>query len=154
MRMRIGSVVEIKKCDVMPGIVGEYAAIVDLQMVEIDKYRVYPIWAKILFGEQKGKVYGFKYDEVGEPALGFWEEKTPCWEMLRCPEEIRNECPAFRYRSLQCWEIEGTYSKLYDYGAKGDSLDICRGCRVCRRWGHGEPIQIKLRGKGIAISTS
>ncbi len=149
MRMRIGSVVEIKKYDAVPGVVGEYAEIVDLQMQEFEKYRVYPIFAKILFGEQKGKIYGFQYDEVAEPALGCWEEKMPCWEMLRCPEAIRNECPAFRYRSLLCWEIEGTYSKLYDYGAKGDSIDICQGCRVYKRWSHGESIQIKLFGKGL-----
>ncbi|MBA7519790.1 hypothetical protein ES705_11877 [subsurface metagenome] len=152
--MRIGSVVEIKKYDVMPRIVGEYAEIVDLQMQEVEKYRTYPIWGKILFGAQKGSIYGFQYDEVAEPALVWWEEKTPCWEMLRCPEAIRNECPAFRYRSLPCWEIEGTYSKLYDYGANGDSLDICQMCRVYKRWGQGEAIHIKLFGKGIATSTS
>ena len=195
--MKIGSVVEIKKCDAMTGVVGEHAEIVEMQIQEFEKYTVYPVWAKILSGEQKGKIYGFRYDEVevlpkaytektmktkmveqleeilrgvttfediteieraigevksnimAEPALGFWEEKTPCWEMLRCPEAIRNECPAFKYRSLPCWEIEGTYSKLYDYGAKGDSTDICQVCRVYKRWGHGEPIQIKLRGKGF-----
>lgn len=92
--------------------------------------------------EAKGKI-------IPGPTLDFWEGKTPCWEVYRCPEEIKIECPAFKYRSLPCWEIEGTYSKLYDYGAKGDSLDICRGCRVYKRWGHGEPIEIKLLGKGF-----
>jgi len=95
-----------------------------------------------VIGEVKGKI-------LPEPALGFWEEKTPCWEMFRCPEEMRNECPAFKYRSLPCWQIEGTYCKLYDYGAKGDGTDICQVCRVYKRWGHGEPIQIKLLGKGF-----
>ena len=92
--------------------------------------------------EAKGKI-------MIEPGLGFWEGKTPCWEMFRCPEEVRNECPAFKYRSLPCWEVEGTYCKLFDYGAKGDGTDICQYCRVYKRWGQGEPIEIKLRGKGI-----
>ena len=95
-----------------------------------------------VIGEVKGKI-------LPEPTLGFWEGKTPCWETFRCPESMRNECPAFKYRSLPCWQIEGTYCKLYDYGAKGDSTDICQVCRVYKRWGHGEPIQIKLRGKGF-----
>ncbi len=84
-----------------------------------------------------------------EPGLGFWAGKTPCWEMFRCPQEVRNECPSFKYRSLPCWEIEGTYCKLFDYGAKGDGTDICQYCRVYKRWGHGEPIKITLLGKGL-----
>ena len=84
-----------------------------------------------------------------EPGLGFWSGKTPCWEMFRCPQEVRSECPSFKYRSLPCWEIEGTYCKLFDYGARGDGTDICQYCRVYKRWGHGEPIEIKLLGKGF-----
>lgn len=90
----------------------------------------------------KGKV-------LAEPALGFWEGKTPCWEMFRCPEAMKKECPAFKYRILPCWQIEGTYCKLRDYGQRGDATDICQVCRVYKRWGHGEPIEIKLRGKGF-----
>lgn len=84
-----------------------------------------------------------------EPAMGFWEGKTPCWEMFHCPAEIKNECPAFNYRSLACWEVEGTYCKLFDYGARGDGTDICRYCRVYKRWGQGEPVKLKLFGKGF-----
>ncbi|GAJ04375.1 unnamed protein product, partial [marine sediment metagenome] len=42
-----------------------------------------------------------------EPALGFWAGKTPCWEIFRCLEEVREVCPAFKYRSLPCWKVEG-----------------------------------------------
>lgn len=86
-----------------------------------------------------------------EPSMGFWEGKTPCWEMFRCPDELRKECPAFNYRSLPCWEIEGTYCKACDREAtgNGDGRDVCQYCRVYKRWGHGEPIEIKLYGKGI-----
>jgi len=95
--------------------------------------------------EAKGKI-------AIEPASGFWAGKTPCWEMFRCPEEMREECPAFKYRSTPCWEIEGTYCKLYDYGAKGDGTEICQYCRVYKKWGQGNPLEIKLRGKGINSS--
>jgi len=204
--MKIGDAVNVRECDSIPELVGGDAEIVEMQMQEFEKYRVYPIWAKITSGERAGKIYGFQYDEVEillkgdkakdinnerreetmkkkvieqveeivkgvttveeiaeiervigevkgkilpEPTLGFWEGKTPCWEMFRCPEAMKNECPAFKYRSLPCWQIEGTYSKLYDYGAKGDGTAICEVCRVYKRWGHGEPIEIKLFGKGF-----
>ena len=92
--------------------------------------------------EAKGKI-------TIEPALGFWAGKTPCWEMFPCPEEVRNECPAFKYRSTPCWEVQGTYCKLDDYGATGLDTSICEVCRVYKKWGQGEPIEIKLRGKGL-----
>ena len=95
--------------------------------------------------EAKGKI-------TIEPASGFWAGKTPCWEMFRCPEEVRKECPAFKYRSMPCWEIEGTYCKLFDYGAKGDGTEICQYCRAYKRWGQGKPLEIKLRGKGLNSS--
>ena len=142
--MRIGSVVEVKKYDAMPGVVGEYAEIVRLQIQEFEEYTVYQVWAKILFGEQKGKVHGFRYDEVAELTLGFWEGKTPCWETFRCPEMIKTDCPAFKYRFLPCWNIQGTYCKLNDYGATGLDTSICEVCRVYKRYGHGEPIKIKF----------
>ena len=210
--MKIGDAVKIVKCNTMPEVVGESAEMVDMQIQEFEKYTVYPLWGKMTSGERKGKIYGFKCDEVEvlpkaqpkvllkqhasrktvrreetmktkvdaqvreilsgattledlveieslinelkgkileEPGLGFWEGKTPCWDMFRCPEEMRNECPAFKYRTLPCWQIEGTYCKLMDYGAVGDGTEICENCRVYKRWGHGERIQIKLRGKGF-----
>jgi len=92
--------------------------------------------------EAKGKV-------LLAPALGFWEAKTPCWEMLRCPEEIRDECPAFKHQDMPCWQIEGTYTKLCEGGRKGNNTDVCRVCRVYKRWGQNEPVEIKLHGKGF-----
>jgi hypothetical protein len=206
MTMRIGATVKIRGCALMPEVVGESAEIVDMQVQEFEKYTAYPLWLQMTSGRRKGRIYGFKYDEVEilpkayeaqitkqegevevvktkvieqvegllkrvttvediaeieqalnevkgrillEPALGFWEGKTPCWEMFRCPETIRDECPAFKYHTVPCWQIEGTYCKLYDYGAKGDGTDICQVCRVYKRWGHDEPIAIKVRGKGF-----
>jgi len=204
--MKIGDRVRIKECDPLPDVVGETAEVVDLQMQPYEKYREYSVWARVITGERKGKIYGFHHNEIEplpkvgetviaardaqikaarprvleqleeilagvktaedmdelekaiaeakgkmltEPGMGFWEGKTPCWEMFRCPEAVRNECPAFKFRSRPCWEIEGTYCKLYDYGTKGDGTDICEHCRVYKRWGQDDPIKIKLFGKGF-----
>jgi len=98
-----------------------------------------------VIAEVKGKL-------ILEPPGGFWEAKTPCWEMCRCPEMIKKECPAPKYTNLPCWAMEGTYCKLDDYGAKGDDTTICEVCRVYKRWGAGEPIRLQLFGKGINTS--
>lgn len=79
----------------------------------------------------------------------FWQDKTPCWEMCHCPENIRDSCPAPKHTGLPCWEIEGTYLKLSDNGERGDDTSICRVCRVYRRYGEGKPICVRLVGKGI-----
>lgn len=80
---------------------------------------------------------------------GFWEGKTSCWEMCTCPPTLRKECPAFKNRNLPCWEVEGTYCKLDDYGATGRDTGICRVCRVYKRWGENKNLEIKLCGQGF-----
>jgi len=201
---KVGSAVKIRKCDSMPEVAGESGEIVEMQIQDFERYTAYPVWVKMTSGERKGKIYGFQYDEIAvmpkayrkkttktkideqleeilssvttmeeiaeieraidevkgkvlvAPADGFWEGKTPCWEMFRCPEAIRTECPAFKYQNLPCWEIEGTYSKLHGDGQKGHDTDICRICRVYKRWGCSEPIEIKLHGRGFnrAVETA
>lgn len=79
----------------------------------------------------------------------FQETENACWEMCHCPAMIKNECPATKYIYLPCWEIEGTYCKLNDYGAKGNDTSICEVCRVYKKYSNGEPIKLKLLGRGI-----
>lgn len=188
--IKIGGAVRIRRCDSLPEVVGEFGNIVDMQIQEFDKYRVYPVWVKVVSGTCKGKVYGFQYDELEvmptvwpqratkvkvwqqleerlgsintleevaeiersiteargkilvEETVGFWEDKTPCWEKLHCP--VRNECPAFKNQCVPCWEIHGVYS----HGG-----DVCHVCRVYKRWSHVEPIEVKLRPKEINHAT-
>lgn len=83
--------------------------------------------------------------EIYEPQPGFWDGKKPCWEINHCPELIRDDCPAFRDRALPCWAVEGTYCKRADYGARGDDTSVCQVCRVYRRWGCGQPIEVEKR---------
>ena len=83
---------------------------------------------------------------------GFWEGKLPCWKMLWCPRAIKELCPAFRHPELPCWEIEGTYAKLTkseDGMIAGCNTEVCLVCRVYRRWGRNQPMDIRLFGQGI-----
>jgi len=84
-----------------------------------------------------------------EVTLDFWQGKTPCWEMCHCPEVIKSECPAPKYPSFPCWEIEGTYCKLTTDGTSGRDISICQVCRVHKQWGQNEPIELKLFSRGV-----
>jgi hypothetical protein len=98
---------------------------------------------------------GEKEELVEESGADFWEGKTPCWQMCQCPPAIRDDCPASKYTSLPCWEIEGTYSKLRKKGdaVTGTDTSVCETCRVYRKYGGGKPIELKLCGRGIDTST-
>jgi len=155
--VRVGDIVKVSACDSMPEVVGATGEIVDMEIQQVARYTVYPVWVKITSGERASKVYGFRegelesvvagreaqepsltaagmttrtrvieqleeilkgvvtLEEIGdmerviaeakgkileEPSVGFWEGKTPCWEMFRCPEAVRDECPAFKHQSL------------------------------------------------------
>ena len=84
-----------------------------------------------------------------ERRVNFWTGKLPCWELCNCPPMIKRECPAGKYQVLPCWEIEGTYCKLDDRNSTGRDISICETCRVYRKYGNGQPIVLKLFGKGI-----
>lgn len=87
-----------------------------------------------------------------EKDYNFWTGKAPCWELSHCTNMVKAECPAFKYQFLPCWEIEGTYCKLDDYGSDGRDTSICEVCQVYKKYGDGKPIQLKLMGRGINTS--
>jgi hypothetical protein len=89
---------------------------------------------------------------VEETGHNYWADKQPCWEKSHCPEMIKAECPAVKYQFLPCWEIEGTYCKLDDKGATGRDTSVCETCQMYKKYGNGQPIRIKLFGKGIDTS--
>jgi hypothetical protein len=122
-------------------------------MDEKIRKQVEQVFANIQTEEEVAEIEKIIQEAKGKVKLeadnDFWDGKTPCWEMFRCPEELKKECPAYNNRSLPCWKVEGTYCKLFDYGTKGDGTDICQHCRIYKRYGANEPIEIKLRGKGL-----
>ncbi|MCX6004687.1 MAG: hypothetical protein NT082_03345 [Chloroflexi bacterium] len=107
---------------------------------------VTPIYRDII--ERLNKVAQTSSDEHAN----FWTAKSPCWEMCHCPAMIREECPAPKYQFIPCWQIEGTYCKLDDYGQSGTDTSICEVCRVYKKYGNGEQIELKLLGRGIDSS--
>ena len=82
----------------------------------------------------------------------YWSGRSPCWEMCHCPAMIREECPATKYQFIPCWQIEGTYCKLDDYGGSGYDTSICQVCRVYKKYGNGKSIELKLMGRGLDSS--
>ncbi len=72
--------------------------------------------------------------------------------MCHCPAQIREACPATKYQFVPCWQIEGTYCKLDNYGESGTDTSICQVCRVFKKYSGGEPIKLKLFGRGIDSS--
>ena len=99
--------------------------------------------------ERKPITEGAAFDEE---KADVWAGKAPCWEMCHCPTPIKEECPACHYATVPCWEIEGTYCKLDNYGATGRDTSICEVCRVYKRYGQNKPIELKLFGRGIDTS--
>ncbi|MFW6102423.1 MAG: hypothetical protein ACOC6O_02055 [Chloroflexota bacterium] len=91
-----------------------------------------------------------KHDKTSK-LVNFWNNKSACWEMTHCPEEVRNDCPAYSYREYPCWEIEGTYCKWAEWGALGQDIDRCSMCIVYLAYGEGKPICLSLTGKGIKL---
>lgn len=83
--------------------------------------------------------------------IDFWGAKAACWEMTRCPDDIRDDCPAYHHRQYPCWEIEGTYCKWIEWGMLGRDTEGCLQCHVYKAHGQGKPVRLKLKGKGIQL---
>jgi len=79
-----------------------------------------------------------------EHRCSFWFGKTPCWKITNCPDSVKNACPAPKYPSLPCWQVEGTYCKLDERNASGEDTSICKQCRVYEQYGGRRPLKIKL----------
>jgi len=51
-----------------------------------------------------------------------------CWDLLNCPSESRQKCPAYKSEEERCWMIEGTWCK----GAQqGDARSKLKNCMTC-----------------------
>ena len=51
--------------------------------------------------------------------------KTPCWQLIDCPPEQREDCPAYQYQNVSCWEHFRSADELLD--------EKCIDCQVFLR---------------------
>ena len=61
-------------------------------------------------------------DGISIPGVKRLLELTPCWEIRNCPEEIRDQCTAYRNRTVPCWQQVST--------ACSQDPDRCLNCEV------------------------
>jgi len=57
------------------------------------------------------------------------EEPLQCWDFNLCPWEVRDVCPAYPNRGLECWKVKGTkcrgVEEIPEFVLK---IDYCRDC--------------------------
>ncbi len=55
----------------------------------------------------------------------------PCWEIKNCPDERREQCPAWEFQAGKlCWFINGTVCECKAMKSWGEKMKICRTCEV------------------------
>ena len=55
----------------------------------------------------------------------------PCWIKRDCPEERRQECPAWQFDAGNlCWFINGTVCEGVGQGSWQKKMEMCRECEV------------------------
>jgi len=65
--------------------------------------------------------------------------RKPCWVVRRCPQEMRENCPAWEFRAGHlCWFINGTICEGRAQKNWQAKLQICRECAVYRGLFRGE----------------
>ena len=58
-------------------------------------------------------------------------ERTPCWKVLGCPDERRNQCPAWEFHAGDlCWFINGTICEGRVHKTWKEKMKSCRSCTV------------------------
>ncbi len=58
---------------------------------------------------------------------------TPCWLTRPCPEERRQDCPAWQFDAGHlCWFITGTICEGSPQGSWKKKMETCRECEVYR----------------------
>ena len=55
----------------------------------------------------------------------------PCWEERTCPQEQREQCPAWEFATGDlCWFINGTICDGSVHGSWKEKMSLCRGCEI------------------------
>ncbi len=68
------------------------------------------------------------------------ERVSPCWDVRRCPPQMRETCPVWEFKSGHlCWFINGTICQGKPRGSWSQKMIVCRKCQVftsfAKHWG-------------------
>ena len=59
------------------------------------------------------------------------ENANPCWEILNCPNEWRENCTAWELKAGHiCWFINGTFCQGQVQKSWDKKIQLCRECEV------------------------
>jgi DNA-binding XRE family transcriptional regulator len=59
--------------------------------------------------------------------------QKPCWDVKNCPEERKEDCPAWEFRSGElCWLVSGSICDGAVQGDWAEKMKICKHCKVFR----------------------
>ncbi|MCF8031167.1 MAG: helix-turn-helix domain-containing protein [Desulfohalobiaceae bacterium] len=62
---------------------------------------------------------------------GMQKELQPCWEVMNCPPEQVEDCPAWEFQvGTLCWFINGTICNGYVHSDWKEKMKVCRTCRM------------------------
>jgi DNA-binding XRE family transcriptional regulator len=57
----------------------------------------------------------------------------PCWEIVDCPVEWRENCAAWEYKAgFFCWFVSGTFCQGELQGGWDKKMHLCRQCEAFR----------------------
>jgi len=66
-------------------------------------------------------------------ALAGKRSRKPCWTVTDCPTSVRNECPAWEFRTGDlCWFISGTHCQGKVQVNWREKMELCRSCEMLR----------------------
>lgn len=62
------------------------------------------------------------------------QESINCWELRQCPEETREQCPAWEFNSGNfCWFISGTICENTTHTSWDKKMKVCKKCIVMKK---------------------
>ncbi len=63
------------------------------------------------------------------------ENIKPCWKIIKCAKEKRNQCPAYEFKCDKlCWFINGTICDGAPHKNWKEKIVICRACEVFKQF--------------------
>ncbi|GAB6158385.1 hypothetical protein JCM39194_15850 [Desulfotomaculum varum] len=80
------------------------------------------------------------------------KDSIVCWEIMNCPEDRKNQCPAFtEKRGTECWKVPRTLCRGELQGTMAQKIGACRQCNFyCAYNKIKVPVRAKIMG-GFAL---